>query len=419
VLDLVIEGITLHFFNTGVGVLTYNLTNINPEQSKELDILKINEFGRRIYPQFLNNKGLLGTKQQFLANSIKLVINELDFSFDDFSWFNIELGNPSVSEPYRLPRLIKKLFHDEFIFKLNENETLKSPKILITKVTDDRMFFQCWYGNNENANQIGLHFKQQAKIKSDWWYAYIFGDKALRDSIANKKMQAEQLEYHTYKRWAEYGTIYGMSRDSFVCLSDEGSFSYDLVRRHMQSMYYTISILCLVQRATILKFTAEVANIADLAKIKENDKVIENIKDVYRNYIEFINKLYFREITPQIQGIEIYTQFQKILNIENEVKDLDKEISELHEYVSLLQGDERNRQAGNLNIIATVFLFATLMFGILGANIYDDKAPIFKGVINWTAWIWIGIGFIPSALALVYLLRDKIKLKNYGRERYK
>ncbi|MBL0286673.1 MAG: hypothetical protein IPQ19_04465 [Bacteroidetes bacterium] len=154
-------------------------------------------------------------------------------------------------------------------------------------------------------------------------------------------MKAKQLKAHTYDRWLNYGTIYGMTRDSFVCLSDTG-FGKKLTMQHMNTMYYTLSVLCLAQRTSVLKFTAEVANLADLAKIDPDKKLIDNIKGVYKNYIEFINKLYFREITPQIQGIEIYNQFQKILNLENEIKDLDSEISELHEYVSLIQTERQN-----------------------------------------------------------------------------
>ncbi|MBL0286671.1 MAG: hypothetical protein IPQ19_04455 [Bacteroidetes bacterium] len=35
-LELRLEGITLHFFNTGVGVLTYNLSNIFESQKERI-----------------------------------------------------------------------------------------------------------------------------------------------------------------------------------------------------------------------------------------------------------------------------------------------------------------------------------------------------------------------------------------------
>ncbi|HQG37794.1 MAG TPA: hypothetical protein PLK15_01575 [Chitinophagales bacterium] len=396
-LKLRVDGITLHIFNTGVGVLSYDLSNIKPEQRHPHVILKINDYGRRMYPQYLN---LNAVKENFLANKITLQLNDHIIE-DDFSIYD-DGSIVSTVEPYRLPKFIQQLFPDKFIFRTTP-EKLKESKILITKVTDDRMFFQCWYGNKSISEDITTTFKANNKINSDWLYAYIFGDKETNSSIANSELQKEQLNTNVYKRWIGWNTVYGISRDSFVCLTDEADFGYNHLRIHMQGMYYNISILCLAQRASILKFTTEVANITDLAKLNiNNDKekkhqkeIIENIKELYKNYIEFINKIYFREITPQIQGIEIYTQFQKILNIENEIKDLDNEISELHNYVSLLQDKERNDEAHQLNQMAGIFLPATLMFSILGANFYSDD-NFLSNFISLPSLIWIAIGCIPS-----------------------
>jgi len=137
-----------------------------------------------------------------------------------------------------------------------------------------------------------------------------------------------------------------------------------------------MAVLCLAQRASVLRFGAEVSSLADLGKKRtpeQDKKLTRNIQKLYLNYIEFINKIYFREITPQIQGIEIYSQFQKIMNIHNDVKDLDNEIGELHEYVNLIQNERRNEEAATLNKLATFFLPFTLVFSVLGANIFSGN----------------------------------------------
>ena len=395
-IELEVTGITMHLFNTGVGVLTFDLINTIDAQSDEGTILKINEFGRRMYPQFLSEDGIDVTKNTFLANKIELIINNKSIATEDFNLYNLEDNKSTVQEPYSLPNYIKNLFPDCFIF--NVDGKLSSNKILITKVTDDRMFFHSWYGNETTCNRIIETFKEYTKVTDDWWFAYIFGDKKIKTSIANSVLQEKITNEHSYLRWVELGTLFGISRDSFVCLAQPA-----YVRTHMRSMYYTISVLCLAQRASILKFTSEIAHISDLAKIKNNEKkVIKNIKEIYKNYIEFINKLYFREVTPQIQGIELYNQFQKILNIETEIKDLDNEISELHEYVSLLQDNERNDEAAKLNRLATIFLPATLMFGILGANFLTDKNFTFSNGIDWHAIKWITVGLSISIVVCFY-----------------
>lgn len=393
--ELNIEGITLHFFNTGVGVLTYNLSNSSYRDADS--ILKINEYGRRMYPQFLP---LDTVKKAFLANKITLQINTASVIEEDFTTFNNLNSILSAFEPYRLPRYIRELFSEEFIFKMTD-VVLIGEKILITKVTDDRMFFMSWYGNDEIAKTITTSFTVTKKLKNDWLYAYIFGDKEIKNSIANSVHQEKHLEEHTYTRWIEDGTVYGISRDSFVALTPDNRFGSTIIRSHMNTMYYTIAVLCLAQRTSILKFTAEIANIADLAKLEEEKKTIANIKEVYKNYIEFINKLYFREITPQIQGIELYNQFQKLLNIDKEITDLDNEISELHEYVSLLQNDEQNRNASLLNKVAFIFLPITVVFGVLGANFFPSDND------SWDIANNIGYGLleqVKNGLLLGFLI---------------
>jgi hypothetical protein len=375
-ISLEIKGITMHLYNTGVGVLSINLHNTKFEQFNKESILKINEFGRRMYPQFLNSiEGKRKVQEYFLPIEIKIKLDINEFK-DDFYWYDLDNNiNIDLQEPYRLPNYITKLF-EQTSFVFNIRKTLDEDKYLITKITDDRMFFLSWYGDNALTKTLPKDYKS-----SDFWYAYIFGDKSGK-SIANSELQSRQIEAHTYTRWLDYGTLFGMSRDSFVSISSsiKSIQSEDLppIYTHCETIYYSIAILCLVQRASILKFTAEVTAITDLDKHNniennknENENTLNQIRDLYKNYIEFVNKLYFREITSQIQGIEIYKQMHTVMNIDNEIKDLDKEINELHEYASLLQDDMRNKEASKLNKIATLFLPVTLFATIF--TFFSDK----------------------------------------------
>lgn len=405
---LEVDGITLHLYNTGVGVLTFNLTNRLDDQATPEAILKINEFGRRIYPQFLGNDGCNACKGILLADSIELDIGEVPI-IEDFEWYSANNIYVTPNTPLRLPAHISSLFPDDFVFELTGN--LEKRKILITKITDDRMFFLSWYGNNGLSKKLADDFHANRTIINDWWYAHIFGDKEPRTSVANSEMQKNQLSEHSYSRWIESQTLYGMSRDSFVCLTDTGGFAFDHLRIHMQTIYYNLMVLCLAQRASILKFTAEVANLSDLAKSQDDKNLMLNIKEINKNYIEFINKMYFREVTPQIQGIELYNQIQSLMNIRKEINDLDKEIIELHQYVSLIQDSERNDEAARLNRLAIFFLPFTVVFGIMGANVFGEDSFI----SSWNQgpmWLAIIVGvlislFISAVIFALYTYKKK------------
>jgi len=203
-----------------------------------------------------------------------------------------------------------------------------------------------------------------------------------------------------------------MSRDSFVCLSSSEEFmkNYDLpnLKEHQSSIYYQIAILCIVQRASVLKFSAEIASIAEITQL-ESENSAEKIENIYANYIEFLNKIYFREITSQIQGIEIYNKFQKVMNIHIDVKDLDNEIKELNRFVGLIYQRKESRETNKHTWLATFFLPAMLISGILGMNVYNNSEEVPEyfvgGGIVWSFWIpTIGI----LGLTIIGMKRKKI-----------
>lgn len=394
-IQLILKGITLHILNTGVGILSFNLAN--NKYRNPTDILIINEIGRRIYPQFLGIDGKIrATQEAFLAVEIKIENLKSDPIIENFANYDLEKNNIDPHKTFLPPAHIRELFsHKNLIFHLEEK--LDNKKILLSRVMDDRMFFLCWYGNKYLTNSANARcFKNW-----DWWYAFVFGDK-ISKSIANSQMQEDHLQKHTYPRWSGYGTLYGMSRDSFVCLSpdqeilksEKGIPRFDI---QMNTMYYQIAVLCLAQRGSILKFSGEISNLSDWKnwKADKSDKqFLQRVKNVYGNYLEFRNKIYFKEITSQIQGIEIYEQFQAVMNIPNELQVLEEKIRALHEFLSLEEAEDMNREMHRLTWIAILFLPASFVASLFGISFISNTTG-FMGEPQWNVWIaWIIIGII-------------------------
>jgi len=425
---LILAGISLHVYNTGIAILTINIEN-HAYENKEA-VLCINEFGRRIYPQFLSQHYpyTQAVKETFLADSIEITIAGMKELKDDFSEYSsIEdrevhhyNGNKyERSWVVKPPAYIRNLFGDTFSF-IRADE--KPDSIRFNILTDDRMFFQSWVGNDELSNilkekviskniinDIDGKFVR-LKIETEYpylydpdWHAFIFGDKST-PTIENKKMLSDLSAIHTYARWAGYGTLYGFSKDSFVGITNRSDFSAKIVT-HMKTMYYQMAVLSLAQRASVLRFSAEVSNLADIARCNENEKLIPNIKILYKNYIEFINKIYYREITPYIQGIEMYSQFQKIMELKENVKDLDDELNELFNYVKLEEDEKQSNEAHTLSIVATWFLpasFIASLFGI-GMITQESTTSIFRNSDMWIFWLVIcATGFLMSWIILKF-----------------
>ena len=93
---------------------------------------------------------------------------------------------------------------------------------------------------------------------------------------------------------------------------------------------------------------------------------------MYKEYIRFVNQVYFRDVTAQDQGIELYNMFHNIIKISEHITKLDSDIEELHQYVSLKEDQSRNDKAAFLNNIATLFLPASFIIGVWGTNPWED-----------------------------------------------
>ena len=400
--NLKIKSLNLNLYGTGVGVLIFYLENY--KYPDYIDILRINQFGRRTYPPFLSLKeGVDGTKKLELADfiSIEGLNGDATNYFEDFN-------NYTTENIWKPAKFINTLIKDDFCKEMD-----------IKPVVDDRMFVMCWYGNNSISRRIKNNYKEY--LAGNDWYRYIFVDGG-DATCQNIEMHNNIIEKHTYKRWQKYGTLFGISRYSLVVISDNEWFAKNLLLTHFRTMYTRVAELCLVQRASVLRFSDEVTKISALSG-DQLDELYNSISDLYKQYIRFVNKVYFREVTAQEQGIELYNKLQEVMCIPEQVKDLDMEIEELHGYVSLeieksrsKEATEFSKQSVKLTQIANRFLPAAVVAAVLA--FISDKNFDLKASINWlqTVIIAIFVGIVYLCLkhsqAIVnFFDREKMKKK--------
>lgn len=381
---LEIEDIILNVYNTGIGILSFHL--VNREHNKPDDILAINQYGRRIYPPFLkiaNNK--ITSQSEELANYIGIEFSGKNIcTYENFSRYNHETYFQKSA--FQLPNFIEYVFPANVFTPLEKEKPENTEaKIQIIPALDDRMFVISWYGSNQlvqygaefytpyiNAPAIYTYSSQSTTYKyenNDWWYKYIFVD-AGNMSCQNDGMKKALLDKHTYARWVNFGTLYGASRYSFVALTSSFATlkenNADFLYHHMNTIYYKLVELCLVQRASIIRFSDEITHLTNFAKKEKSDLQVENVSDLYRHYIQFVNKINFREVTAQEQGIELYDLMREHMKLERDVKDLGAEFEELNNYVSLIQERRRNDRLELLTIIGSIIILPSLVAAVFG-----------------------------------------------------
>lgn len=393
--ELILEKVSLHIFeDVKVGILAFHILN---DRYDSFDyILKINEYGRRIYPQFLP---LDAAKSSFLANSIWIEPCR-DETFENFTQF-CDLVDLKELKGLKIPNYIKFFLKD---FNL-ENI---SPSI------DDRMFVVSW-ALSDKMDDFRRYCGKYGYINNEDWYKYLFVDGS--DATCKSKVMLEKLlEEHTYDRWIDYGSLFGVTRYSFVFLGKREWFQENIIFHHMQRMYFKMALLALLYRATYLKFSDDVREVTDKLNNKnDNCNIIDNLSDLYADYIKFINKIYFTEITAQEQGIELFDMLLKNMRIKESIRELEGDFKELFEYAQLKQDDERNDLVEKLTIVSFLGLIISSIFGYYGINVlFDEKYQCLiesepkKSTLNFfpvwidTFFVWFGI--ILSLILIGYAI---------------
>ncbi len=381
---LELDGIALRHFENGVGILSFHL--INHRYDGFEDILRINDFGRRLFPQFLGDGLVESTIDRLLACSLTLALEgekPIRESFDHYR--DIEKIS---NQPHRFPLFIEKLLGDAY----EKNDCIP--------LIDDRMYLMCHYMNDCIADELTTYNEkngQYAYETSQEWHRYIFVDGG-DSTCQNRHMLQTLLQKATYARWSgygtlfgvtrwsDYGTLFGVTRYSFMLLSKNDDFARNVLNRHIRTVYFQMATLLLAYRAMILVFSNQVTSALE----GKNDKSRkEKSETLFRKYIEFQNRIYFREVTAQEQGIELFDMARKQMRLDTHLQELDHDIAELHDFIQLKVEDRRNEQGLLLNKIAAIFLPAGLVSGILGMNFFPE---------SWehNFW-WIFAGFAVSA----------------------
>jgi hypothetical protein len=351
---LEIDGIALRHFENGVGILSFHL--INRRYDDFDDILRINDFGRHLYPQFLGDALVEDTINSLLACSLTLALDgqePMRESFDHYRDITYIASNP-----HRFPCFIEKLLDDIY------------GKSDFTPIIDDRMYLICHLLHDEKAQEITRYDEQKDACtyeESDDWYRFVFVDND-QTNIKNVKMKRELIAKSTYPRWSDYDTLYGVTRYSFMLLTQHNPFALDVLNRHIRTVYFQMVTLQLAYRAMALIFTKRVTKLLEKGE-KQID--LEESTRLYYDYLDFINRIYFREVTPQEQGIELYDMMKSLMRTERDFKELDVEISELHNYIDMRSEKSRNDRLETISKLGAVFLPPTLLAGMFGMNMID------------------------------------------------
>lgn len=372
-----VHAINLNLYSTGVGVLS--LYMYNTRYTSFSDVLAINQYGRRVFPAFINDV----IKRIELAHSIEFEGLNGVYSEDFSSYTNQVHSNTPAA-------FIPKMVHE-----VAEN-------IELQPVIDDRMFVLCWCKNDELTNKFNSDYKNFIENNEDW-YKFVFVDKYDSLSCQDDDMRKTLIRKATYERWQKNCSLYGVSRYSMVFLTNSGTDIYaPFLFPYFETEYARMAELVLMQRATVLRFSSEITKISNMSLEKSFG---DRVSSLYKEYIRFVNQIYFREISAQDQGIEMYQKLFEAMNIKEQVEKLDDEIEELYNFVSLREDRRTNRTMSLLTWITTIFLPVTVVAGFFSMSgyVFDSGGKL------WIQSLILLCFSLIVILTIVFIKNRKIK----------
>ena len=193
-----------------------------------------------------------------------------------------------------------------------------------------------------------------------------------------------------------------------MVFANDGWFAKNIVKNHFHYLYFQMAVLTLMQRASILRFSNEATRMVSVLN-NPNLKAQRAVKIFYKKYLAFINNIYFREISPQEQGIELYAMLREAMQIDTNANDLKSEITELNNYALMIESSKQSREATWLNWIATLFLPSSFLAAIFGFSNFSNGDEHFIDFIP-SLWITIAVFFIVL-FVLLFIKYYQIKRK--------
>ncbi|MHC1747758.1 MAG: CorA family divalent cation transporter [Cellulosilyticaceae bacterium] len=326
---LKIDKISLKLYKSGIGILGLHLRNNHYENPE--DILRINSFSKCIYPYVLP---IEKAKVDLFPDYIKLKLNHEkvieEFFNKDYKQLPISISD-IVMELLGMPFAIRN--------RCKEN-------VIIEPILGNQMFVICLYQQAEMVDAIN-----QNTISDEFLERFILLNDRIKCQSERNIRLATDIEYIKNRE-----TIYATSRFSLIAVSKK---LIDI------KIYDQLVHLILMQRATLLSFSNELAIVSTLQK----RELVVGIQNIYEIYIQFVNQLYFKEVTEEIQGTQIYDSLSRQLRIEEELHQLDFEIDEVHEYATLVEQSQSKFNMSMITLTGAALVIPTFVTGFFGMNI--------------------------------------------------
>lgn len=211
-------------------------------------------------------------------------------------------------------------------------------------------------------------------------YAY---DRAFVTDLMDDPERGQALS-----RWCDVGTWMGFGPYSNAYLGYGGFFRNVIAAEHVPYPYERMLLLALFYLTSLRSFNRRINHASNLlADCKGTDPGL-HFRQLRESFIRFTNTYWFREVTPTIQGGEIFARQVRALGLEAEYQDIKDEMERADEYVQSQRDRIMNERMGVAGWLAAFLAVASLAFAA-----FEPK--------QW-GWILVATGLVTAAAFFFY-----------------
>ncbi len=230
----------------------------------------------------------------------------------------------------------------------------------------------------------------------------------------DRKYIHQLMEKHSLKRWQENGILSGYTDYSSVYMGFGSFFANILTPAHIPYIYSTLQIQALFNQLSLHHFNRLIES---ATKEITNDAQSLVFHDLRKHFIKFTNLDWFHELTPQIQGKEIYTRQSKALNLAETyavIKDKMQQADDYLESEKTAKIAEEDLKSSRQGVFVTAIGVPIASFALLTntesirKTLWDSITTIINEIFNSTISSDLGVliySTIASATVGYYSLK--------------
>ncbi|MBR1854224.1 MAG: hypothetical protein IJ794_13960 [Lachnospiraceae bacterium] len=367
---------------------------------------RINDLGRRVYPASVEVKGNEGPKIVDIICPAELNLyfdlaqdkqkGKLRHSvkYQDF------VKTAYKNDKYEVhPELIEQIIYYD-----GQNKKKKSKPVHpgLKPVLDDRMFVTCLYIGLESPESY-WHERLENPEKAEELYKFMFLENSC--TCQDQEMLQEKLDQHIYRRWVNWGSLYGITEYSMTYFAS-GNIDKKQESRYLvdnfQDLYLRLAQLALLQRAIITQLETEV-EIASRRIGKPKELLM-----LWERYARFQAEYYIPEATFQEQGVEMYDMLKDSLRLPEMYEYLDSGMENLRELAQMYESDNTNNAINAMTAIGTtVAIFAMTQDYMIGMEA-PEVARITIDRVLGVFWNLGGLAFFVVINGVLLFLMNLI-----------